>query len=58
LRRRQLFANPQTARIASTVLFVLVITGVVGRGIGWLDAKILAGAGNVAASILKAFGLM
>jgi Zn-dependent protease len=58
LRRRQLFANPQTARIASTVLFVLVITGVVGRGIGWLDAKILAGAGNVAASVLKAFGLM
>jgi Zn-dependent protease len=58
LRRRQLFANPQTARIASTVLFVLVITGVVGRGIGWLDTKILAGAGNIAASVLRAFGLM
>ena len=58
LRRRQLFANPQTARIASTVLFVLVITGVVGRGIGWLDTKILTGAGNVASAVLRAFGLM
>ena len=58
LRRRQLFANPQTARIASMVLFVLVITGVVGRGIGWLDTKILTGAGNVASAVLRAFGLM
>ena len=58
MRRRQLFASPQTARIASTVLFVLVITGVVGRAIGWLDTRILTGAGNVAASVLKAFGVM
>ena len=58
LRKKQLFASPQTARIASTVLFVLVITGVVGRGIGWLDTRILTGAGNVAASVLKAFGVM
>ena len=58
LRKKQLFATPQTARIASTVLFVLVITGVVGRGIGWLDTKILTGAGNVAAAILRAFGVM
>ena len=58
LRKKQLFANPQTARIASTVLFVLVITGVVGRAIGWLDTKILTGLGNVAASVLRAFRLM
>ena len=58
LRRRQLFANPQTARIASTVLFVLVLTGVVGRGIGWLTTQILTGAGHVAAAVLRATGLM
>ena len=58
LRRRQLFANPQTARIASTVLFVLVLTGVIGRGIGWLNTQILTGAGHVAAAVLKAIGLM
>ena len=58
LRKGQLFADPQTARIASTVLFVLVLTGVVGRGIGWLDAKILTGAGHVAAAVLRAFKLM
>ena len=58
LRRRQLFANPQTARIASTVLFLLVITGVVGRAIGWLDTRILTGAGHLAAAALRAFGLM
>ena len=58
LRRRQLFANPQTARIASTALFVLVISGVVGRVIGWLDTRILTGAGHVAAAIFRAIGLM
>ena len=58
LRKKQLFANPQVARIASTVLFVLVLTGVVGRAIGWLDTKILAGAGDVAAAVLRAFKLM
>ena len=58
LRRRQLFANPQTARIASTVLFVLVLTGIVGRGITWLDTRILAGAGHVAAAALRAFGIL
>ena len=58
LRRRQLFANPQTARIASTVLFVLVLSGVVGRALGWLDTQILTGAGHVAAAALRAVGLM
>ena len=58
LRRRQLFANPQTARIASGVLFVLVLTGVVGRALGWLDTQILTGAGNLAAAALRALKLM
>ena len=58
LRKNHLFANPQTARIASTVLFLLVITGVVGRAIGWLDTRILTGAGNIAAAVLRSFGVM
>ena len=58
LRKKQLFANPQTARIASTVLFILVMTGVVGRALGWVDARVLEGAGKLAAAVLKSAGLM
>ena len=58
LRRRQLFANPQTARIASMVLFVLVLSGVLGRALGWLDTQVLTGAGNLAAAVLRGMGLM
>ena len=58
LRRRQLFANPQTARIASAVLFVLVLSGVLGRALGWLDTQILTGAGNLVAAILRSMNLM
>ncbi len=58
LRRRQLFANPQTTRIASAVLFVLVLSGVLGKALGWLDTQILTGAGNLAAALLRSMGLM
>ena len=56
--RRNLFADPRTARIASTALFVLVMTGLVGRALGWGDQQVLAGAGNLAAAALRAMGLM
>ncbi|MBR1821965.1 MAG: site-2 protease family protein [Clostridia bacterium] len=58
LRRRQLFANPRTAQIASTALFVLVLTGVVGRALGWVDSQILTGAGNLAIAVLRSLGLI
>lgn len=58
LRRRQLFANPQTARIASMALFALVLTGVVGRALGWIDQQVLTGAGNLAVAALRALGLI
>ena len=58
LRRKQLFADPRVARYASMALFVLVLTGVVGKALGWLDTQILTGAGHVAAAALRAFGLM
>ena len=56
--RRSLFANPNTARIASTALFALVMTGVVGRALGWVDTQVLTGAGRLAEAGLRALGLM
>lgn len=56
--RRNLFADPNTARIASSLLFVLVLTGAVGRLLGWADTRILTAAGNLAAAGLRAFGLL
>ena len=58
LRRRQLFADPRTARIASTLLFVAVLSGVVGRVLGWVDTRILTGAGSLAVSALRALKLI
>ena len=56
--KRNLFADPRTARIASSVLFVLVMTGAVGRVLGWVDEQVLTGCGNLAAAALRAMGLM
>lgn len=56
--KRNLFADPRTARIASSVLFVLVMTGAVGRALGWVDERVLAGAGDLAAMALRAMGLL
>ena len=56
--RRSLFANPNTARIASSALFLLVMSGAVGRALGWVDTQVLNGAGNLAAMGLRAMGLM
>ena len=58
LRRRQLFANPRTARFASTALFVLVMSGVVGKVLGWVDSQVLNAVGNLAVSALRAMGLV
>ena len=54
----KLFADPNTVRIASAVLFVLVMTGAVGKALGWVDTRVLNGAGALAAGALKAMGLM
>ena len=58
LRRRQLFANPRTAQIASTVLFALVMTGLVGKVLGWVDEQVLTGAGRLAIAALRAMKLI
>ena len=54
--KRPLFADPNTARIASAALFVLVMTGLVGRVLGWVDDKILAAAGQGAYALLRMAG--
>ena len=56
--RRNLFANPNTARIASSLLFILVMTGAVGKVLGWVDTRVLSAAGSLAAAGLRALGLM
>ena len=56
--KKPLFADPRTARIASSLLFVLVMTGLVGRVLGYVDNFIMNAVGNSALSILRAVGLM
>lgn len=56
--RRSLFANPNTARIATGIMFALVLTGWIGRLLGWVDEHVLNAAGNLAAAALRAMGLM
>ena len=56
--KRSLFANPNTARITSMVLFMLVMSGAVGRLLGWVDTRVLSGAGSLGAAALRAMGLM
>ena len=58
LRRRQLFANPQTARIASGVLFALMLTGLLGRALGWIDGQVLDGAARLSVVALRGMGLV
>ena len=56
--KRNLFANPNVARYASAALFVLVMTGAVGRVLGFIDTGVLNAAGALAAAALRAMGLM
>ena len=45
--KRDLFADPRTARIATGIMFVLVLSGVLGRALGLVDTQILSGCGSV-----------
>ena len=56
--RRNLFADPRVARIATGVMFALVMTGWIGKLLGWLDTRVLNAAGEIAAAGLRAMGLM
>ena len=56
--KRSLFANPNVSRYASAALFLLVMSGAVGRVLGFVDGAVLSGAGALAEAILRALGLM
>ena len=56
--KRSLFADHNVARIASMAMLVLVMSGAVGKLLGWVDEQVLTGAGSLAAMGLKAMGLM
>ena len=56
--KRNLFANPNTARIASSAMFILVMTGVVGRALGWVNSQVLSAVGSAATVCLRVMGLM
>lgn len=58
LRRSNLFAQARTAQICQGVLLVLVFTGVLGEGLGWLAGQIITGTGNLAAMALQGMGLV
>lgn len=55
---RNLFADPKVARIATGIMFALVMTGWIGKLLGWVDTRILNAAGELAAAGLRAMGLM
>ena len=56
--RRNLFANPRAAQICYIALFALSMSGALGRALGWVDTKVLAGCGSAFAAILRSMGLM
>ena len=55
--KKNLFANPYTARMCYMVLVVLILTGTLGRGLGWVDGKILDGVCQLARMGRGALGL-
>jgi len=55
--KKNLFANPYTARMCYMVLVVLILTGTLGRGLGWVDGKILDGVCQLARMGMGALGL-
>lgn len=53
--RRPLFASYRTARAATGIMFVLMLTGVLGRGLGFVQEAVFSGMGGL---LVKLFGLI
>ena len=47
LRRRKLFADPKVARICYGVVMALCLTGLLGKGLSWLDTQAFNGLGTL-----------
>ena len=56
--RRPLFASYRAARIATGIMFALMLTGVLGRGLGYVQEAVFSGMGSAFAALFQAIGLM
>ena len=56
--RRPLFASYKAARIATGIMFALMLTGVLGKGLGYVQEAVFSGMGSVFAALFQAVGLM
>ena len=56
--RRPLFASYRAARIATGVMFALMITGVLGRGLGFVQEAVFSGVGSVLLKLLGLIGIL
>lgn len=57
LLKRPVFATPRATQMASMVLYGLMITGIVSRGIGYVQEFMFSAAGSVFGSIFRAMGI-
>ena len=56
--KRQLFADQRTQQITYGLLLLLLVTGLLSKGLGWAMEQVLTGAGMLVQAGLRAFGLM
>ena len=56
--KKPLFANPRTQQITYTILIVLMFTGALSTGLGWVNEQVISGACHLARLGLSLFGLV
>ena len=56
--KKNLFANPRTMQICQMALLLLVFSGLVSKGLGWVEYWVLSGAGRAALGLLGALGVV
>ena len=56
--RRPLFASYKAARIATGVMFALMVSGLLGRGLGFVRDLVFSGLGNAFTALLEAIGIL
>lgn len=58
LRRSDLFAQQRTVRMTSGIMMVLVLTGVLGKLLSWVDTGIIEGLSALATQAFRLMGLV
>jgi len=56
--KRPLFASYKAARAATGVMFVLMLTGLLGRGLGFVQEAVFSGMGTIFARLFDLIGLL